>query len=40
MVTGSAWGEDPRCNLFTCGFDRTVMAWNVQWNKDREKEKD
>lgn len=42
MVTSSAWSEDQKCNLFTCGFDRVVMAWNVQFNKekDREKEKD
>lgn len=38
MVTSSAWSDDQKCNLFTCGFDRVVMAWNVQFNKDKEKD--
>jgi len=40
MVTSSAWGDDQKYNLFTCGFDRVVMAWNVQLTKDKEKDKD
>lgn len=40
IVTSSSWSDDQKCNLFTCGFDRVVMAWNVQFNKDKEKEKE
>nr|XP_012322371.1 WD repeat-containing protein 37 [Aotus nancymaae] len=30
MVCCSAWGEDhPVCNLFTCGFDRQAIGWNI-----------
>ncbi|XP_017912831.1 PREDICTED: WD repeat-containing protein 37 isoform X3 [Capra hircus] len=30
MVCGSAWSEDhPVCNLFTCGFDRQAIGWNI-----------
>ncbi|OXA43641.1 WD repeat-containing protein 37 [Folsomia candida] len=40
MVTSAAWIEDQKCNLFTCGFDRVVMAWHVQFTKDKDKDKD
>ncbi|XP_021070987.1 WD repeat-containing protein 37 isoform X1 [Mus pahari] len=30
MVCCSAWSEDhPICNLFTCGFDRQAIGWNI-----------
>ncbi|KAG2458470.1 WDR37 protein, partial [Polypterus senegalus] len=30
MVCCSAWSEDnPTCNLFTCGFDRQAIGWNI-----------
>ncbi|XP_072569928.1 WD repeat-containing protein 37 isoform X1 [Paramormyrops kingsleyae] len=30
MVCCSAWSEDnPYCNLFTCGFDRQAIGWNI-----------
>lgn len=30
MVTSVAWTEDhPVCNLFSCGFDRKVLGWNI-----------
>ncbi|OWK03315.1 WDR37 [Cervus elaphus hippelaphus] len=30
MVCGSAWSEDhPVCNLFTWGFDRQAIGWNI-----------
>ncbi|XP_008110515.1 WD repeat-containing protein 37 isoform X1 [Anolis carolinensis] len=30
MVCCSAWSEDhPLCNLFTCGFDRQAIGWNI-----------
>ncbi|CAG7726096.1 unnamed protein product [Allacma fusca] len=40
MVTSSTWGDDPKCNLFTCGFDRVVMGWNVQSTKEKDRDKD
>ena len=40
MVTSSAWGDDQKCNLFTCGFDRVVMGWCVQSTKEKDKEKE
>lgn len=44
MVCCSAWCEDhPICNLFTCGFDRQAIGWNInipallqeKWNAER-----
>ncbi|XP_015210338.1 WD repeat-containing protein 37 isoform X2 [Lepisosteus oculatus] len=30
MVCCTAWSEDnPTCNLFTCGFDRQAIGWNI-----------
>lgn len=30
MVCCAAWNEDhPTCNLFTCGFDRQAIGWNI-----------
>ncbi|KAM6376325.1 WD repeat-containing protein 37 isoform 2-T3 [Alca torda] len=30
MVCCTAWSEDhPICNLFTCGFDRQAIGWNI-----------
>ncbi|XP_048883153.1 WD repeat-containing protein 37 isoform X2 [Brienomyrus brachyistius] len=30
MVCCSAWSEEnPYCNLFTCGFDRQAIGWNI-----------
>uniref|UniRef100_A0AAY4AG63 WD repeat-containing protein 37 n=2 Tax=Denticeps clupeoides TaxID=299321 RepID=A0AAY4AG63_9TELE len=30
MVCCSVWCEDnPTCNLFTCGFDRQAIGWNI-----------
>lgn len=30
MVCCSAWCEDnTSCNLFTCGFDRQAIGWNI-----------
>uniref|UniRef100_A0A4W3GN80 WD repeat-containing protein 37 n=1 Tax=Callorhinchus milii TaxID=7868 RepID=A0A4W3GN80_CALMI len=30
MVCCTAWSEDnPTCNLFSCGFDRQAIGWNI-----------
>jgi len=30
MVCAAAWADDnPHCNLFTCGFDKQLLAWKV-----------
>ncbi|KTF71338.1 hypothetical protein cypCar_00036054 [Cyprinus carpio] len=30
MVCCSAWNEENQaCNLFTCGFDRQAIGWNI-----------
>ncbi|XP_043920619.1 WD repeat-containing protein 37 [Protopterus annectens] len=30
MVCCAVWNEDhPTCNLFTCGFDRQAIGWNI-----------
>lgn len=30
MVCCTAWSEDnPSCNLFSCGFDRQAIGWNI-----------
>ncbi|XP_078661551.1 WD repeat-containing protein 37-like isoform X6 [Branchiostoma floridae x Branchiostoma belcheri] len=30
MVCGTAWyDENPACNLFSCGFDRQVIGWQI-----------
>lgn len=35
MVCSVAWAEDGGiCNLFSCGFDRLVLGWNVLPVKD------
>lgn len=36
MVSSVAWTEDitQHCNLFSCGFDRTVLGWSVCLPKD------
>ncbi|CAG5107715.1 Similar to wdr37: WD repeat-containing protein 37 (Xenopus laevis) [Cotesia congregata] len=36
MVCAVAWAEEPGsiCNLFSCGFDRLVLGWNVLPFKD------
>lgn len=34
MVCSVAWSEDQpslKCNLFTCGFDRTVLGWHLAY---------
>ncbi|XP_014666900.1 PREDICTED: WD repeat-containing protein 37-like [Priapulus caudatus] len=46
MVCATAWSDKevtPGCNLFTCGFDRKVLGWSVNLekeNKDKDKDKD
>ncbi|UYV66713.1 WDR37 [Cordylochernes scorpioides] len=34
MVCSVAWSDDPTCNLFTCGFDRMVLGWNLTTTKE------
>ncbi|KAF4518979.1 hypothetical protein B566_EDAN007767 [Ephemera danica] len=37
MVCSVAWSEDPSpsiCNFFSCGFDRLILGWAIQPNKD------
>ncbi|XP_065207115.1 WD repeat-containing protein 37-like [Planococcus citri] len=35
MVCGVAWNEDnASCNFFSCGFDRRILGWLIQSNKD------
>lgn len=42
MVCATSWSDKELttgCNLFTCGFDRKVIGWNVSLekeNKDRD----
>ncbi|KHJ41582.1 WD domain, G-beta repeat protein [Trichuris suis] len=39
MVCCCAWAdESSNCNLFTCGFDRLVLGWNVSMSQPKEKE--
>jgi len=38
MVCCTAWGEESNvktCNLFSCGFDRRVLGWQVREEKDK-----
>ena len=39
MVCSTAWGEETNakasCNLFSCGFDRRVLGWQVREEKDK-----
>lgn len=38
MVCCTAWGEETSakaCNLFSCGFDRRVLGWQVREEKDK-----
>lgn len=38
MVCCTAWGEETTakaCNLFSCGFDRRVLGWQVREEKDK-----
>lgn len=34
MVCCTAWSDDTRPNLFTCGFDRMTFGWNVALRED------
>jgi WD40 repeat protein len=34
MVCGTAWSDDTKPNLFTCGFDRITFGWSVQQNEN------
>lgn len=29
MVCCTAWSEDTKPNLFTCGFDRVTLGWSI-----------
>ncbi|KAK2565034.1 WD repeat-containing protein 37 [Acropora cervicornis] len=39
MVCSTAWGEETSakacCNLFSCGFDKRVLGWQVREEKDK-----
>lgn len=39
MVCSTSWGEETSakacCNLFSCGFDRRVLGWQVREEKDK-----
>ncbi|XP_050407512.1 WD repeat-containing protein 37 isoform X1 [Patella vulgata] len=37
MVTSVSWAADTSTNLFTCGFDRQVLGWQV-WIQPKDKE--
>jgi len=39
MVCSTAWSDDTKPNLFTCGFDRVTLGWNVQ-PRENVKEND
>ena len=30
MVCSTAWSDETRPNLFTCGFDKVVLGWNIE----------
>jgi len=30
MVCSTAWSDETKPNLFTCGFDRVTLGWSVQ----------
>lgn len=35
MVCSVTWNEDnSTCNFLSCGFDRRVLGWLIQSNKD------
>lgn len=34
MVCCTAWSEDTKPNLFTCGFDRMTLGWSVMPRED------
>jgi len=39
MVCGTAWGDENAtkgCNLFSCGFDRRVLGWQVITTKEEK----
>lgn len=30
MVCSTAWSDDTKPNLFTCGFDKVILGWNIE----------
>ncbi|KAI5741624.1 hypothetical protein M8J76_015484 [Diaphorina citri] len=36
IVTATTWSDDS--GLYTCGFDRVVLAWSVLQNKDKKQD--
>lgn len=42
IVTSVIWSDEmvAGMNLFTCGFDRRVLGWNVGSVKDQKEQKD
>ena len=30
MVCSTAWSDEPKPNLFTCGFDKIILGWNIE----------
>ena len=36
MVCCTAWSEDTKPNLFTCGFDRVTLGWSITPRESRE----
>jgi hypothetical protein len=39
MVCSTAWSDETRPNLFTCGFDRVTLGWSIQ-PRENAKEND
>jgi hypothetical protein len=39
MVCSTAWSEETKPNLFTCGFDRITLGWSIQ-ARESSKEND
>ena len=39
MVCSTAWSDDTKPNLFSCGFDRITLGWSVQ-PRENVKEND
>jgi len=39
MVCSTAWSDDTKPNLFTCGFDKITYGWSIQ-HRESFKEND
>ena len=30
MVCSTAWSDEAKPKLFTCGFDKVILGWNIE----------